>query len=76
MLVASATVSLVTPIGAQASNVNIEEMSSYSRSTSSSNKQRQFNSNTFSNEQAKLDKKIDDLGTDLNNYEAGSFSST
>ena len=73
MLVAGTTLSLVTPICAQASDVNIEEMSSYSRSTSSSNKQRQFNSNTFSNEQAKLDKKIDDLGTDLNNYEAGSL---
>ena len=76
MLVAGATVSLLTPIGAQASNVNIEEMSSYSRSTSSSKKQKQFNSNTFSNEQAKLDKKIDVLETESNNFEAGTFSST
>jgi len=57
MLVASAALSLIAPIAAQASDINLEEMNSYSRSNSSSKKQK-FNSKTFANEFATLEKSI------------------
>jgi len=38
MLVACASVSLIAPIGAQANDINIEGMNSYSRSKSTSKK--------------------------------------
>jgi len=75
MLVASAAIGLIAPIGAQANDINIEGMNSYSSSKSSSKKQ-QFNSKTFANELATVNEKIDGLETQLNEFEAGSFSDT
>ena len=74
MLVAGASLSLITPLVAQASDVNIEEMNSYSRSSKSSKKQ--FDSKTFSNELANANEKADGIEARQNNFEAGSFSST
>ena len=77
MLVAGAALSLITPVVAQASDINIEEMNSYVRSKSSSNKkQKQFNSNSFSNEIAKQNESVEVLESNMNLIEAGSFSST
>ena len=56
MLVAGASLSLITPLVAQASDVNIEEMNSYSPSSKSSKKQ--FDSKTFSNELANANEKL------------------
>ena len=78
MLVAGAALSLIAPIGAQANDINFEGMNSYSRSKSTSKKlkQKKFNSKTFSNELAKVNEKSDVLESNLNQFEAGSFSST
>ena len=76
MLVAGAAVSLIAPIGAQANDINFEGMNSYTRSKSTSKKQKTFNSNTFSNELAKVNEKVDGLEAEINQIEAGSFSST
>ncbi len=78
MLVAGASLSLIAPIAAQASDaVNIEEMSSYGRSQSKSSR---INSKTFINEVsegiANLKGRVDGLEARQNNYEAGSFSDT
>ncbi len=75
MLVASAAIGLIAPIGAQANDINIESMNSYSRSKSSSKKQ-QFNSKSFANELATVNDKIDGLETQFNDFEAGGFSDT
>jgi len=75
MLVASASVGLIAPIGVQANDINIEDMNSYSSSKSSSKKQ-QFNSKTFANELAKVNSKIDGLESQFNDFEAGGFSDT
>ena len=75
MLVASAAIGLIAPIGAQANDINIEGMNSYSRSKSSSKKQK-FNSKTFANKLATVNEKIDGLETQINEFEAGSFSDT
>ena len=74
MLVAGASLSLITPLVAQASDINIEEMNSYSRSRKSSKKQ--FDSKTFSNVIANANEKADSTEARQNNFEAGSFSST
>ena len=74
MLVAGASLSLITPLVAQASDVNIEEMNSYSRSSKSSNKQ--FDSKTFSNEIANANERVDGIESRLNEFEAGGFSDT
>ena len=78
MLVAGATVSLIAPIAAQASDaINIEEMNSYARSQTKSSR---IDSNTFINEVsediAKLKGRVDGLEAQQNNFEAGAFSST
>ena len=75
MLVASATIGLIAPIGAQANDINIEGMNSYASSNKSSKKQ-QFNSKTFANELAKVNDKIDVIETQFNDFEAGGFSDT
>ena len=75
MLVASASIGLIAPIGVQANDINIEGMNSYSSSKSSSKKQ-QFNSKTFINELAKANDKIDVLESQFNDFEAGGFSDT
>ena len=74
MLVACSSLSLITPLVAQASDVNIEEMNSYSRSSISSNKQ--FDSKTFSNEIAEANERVDNIESRLNKFEAGGFSDT
>ena len=78
MLVAGATVSLIAPIAAQASDVlNIEEMDSYTRSQKKSSR---LDNKTFINEVsediAKIKGRIDGLEAKQNNFEAGSFNDT
>ena len=73
MLVAGTAASLIAPIGAIASDYNIEGMNSYSRSKSSSKKQK-FSSKLFSNELATIENNTD--SSELNQFEAGSFSET
>ena len=78
MLVAGATLSLMAPIAAQASDVvNLEEMSSYSRSKKSSSR---LDSKTFINEVSEdiaiLKGRVDGLEVKQNEFEAGSFSET
>ena len=75
MLVASASIGLIAPIGVQANDINIDGMNNYASSKSSSKKQ-QFNSKTFANELATVNEKIDGLETQLDEFEAGSFSDT
>ena len=79
MLVASAAVSLITPLAAQASDViNLEGMNSYNRSKKSSAKR--FDSKTFINQVnedlANLKGRVDGLEAQQNNFEAGGFSDT
>ena len=78
MLVAGATLSLLAPVAAQASDVvNLEEMNSYSRSKSKSSR---LDSKTFINEVsediANLNGRVDGLEAKQNNFEAASFSDT
>ena len=75
MLVAGAAIGLIAPIGAQANDINIEGMNSYSISKSSSKKQ-QFNNKTFANELATLEKSDNNSEVITNEFEAGSFSDT
>ena len=75
MLVAGAALSLIAPIAAQASDINLEEMDSYSRSNSSSKKQK-LDSKTFANELATLEESVANLEDKFNDFEAGSFSDT
>ena len=78
MLVAGASMSLIAPIAAQASDVvNIEEMNSYSKSNKASSV---LDSKTFINEVSEdiavLKGRVDGLETRQNVLEAGSFSDT
>ena len=71
--------SLLAPIAAHASDiVNLEEMNSYSRSTTK--KSSRLDSNTFINEVsediANLKSRVDGLEGKQNKYEAGGFSDT
>ena len=75
MLVASSTIGLISPLGVQANDINIEGMNSYVSSKKSSKKQ-QFNSKTFANELAKVNDKIDGIESQFNDFEAGGFSDT
>ena len=75
MLVAAAALSLIAPIGAQASDINIEEIDTYVRKKSSSKKQK-LNSKLFSNDLANLKQKVNRSEVDYNKFEAGSFSDT
>ena len=75
MLVASAAIGLIAPIGAQANDINIEGMNSYSSSKSSSKKQK-FNSKTFSDQLAVTNTRLDGIEDEVNHFEAGSFSDT
>ncbi|KGF96846.1 putative porin precursor [Prochlorococcus marinus str. MIT 9302] len=75
MLVAGASVSLLAPIAAQASDVvNLEEMNSYSRSTKK--KSSRLDSNTFINKVSEDVANLDGLEARQNEFEAGTFSST
>ena len=78
MLVAGASLSLIAPMAAQASDVvNLEEMNSYARSKTKSSR---LDSKTFINEVsediAKFKGHVDGLEVQQNNFEAGSFSDT
>ena len=78
MLVAGASLSLIAPLAAQASDVvNIEEIESYAVSKKKSSK---IDSNTFINEVsediANLKGRVDGLEVQQNQLEAGSFSDT
>ena len=78
MLVAGASMSLIAPIAAQASDVvNLEEMNSYSRSRTKSSR---IDSNTFINtvseDIANLKGRVDGLEAKQNEFEAGGFSDT
>ena len=78
MLVAGTSLSLITPMLAQASDVvNIEEMNSYARSESKSSR---LDNNTFINEInediANLKGRVDGLEAKQNEFEAGGFSET
>ena len=77
LLVAGTAMSLIAPIGVQASEVNLEDMNSYSGSNS---KTKRFDSKTFINkvneDLATLNGRIDGLEARQNNFEAGSFSDT
>ena len=79
MLVATASLGLIAPIAAQASDViNLEGMNDYNRSKKSAKKR--FDSNTFVNEVneelATIKGRVDGLEAQQNNFEAGSFSDT
>ncbi len=74
MLVAGASLSLLTPIVAQASDVNLEEMNSYSRSNKSS--KTRLDSKTFSKEIVNLNERVDNIESKFNEFEAGGFSDT
>ena len=78
MLVAGASLSLLAPVAAQASDViNLEEMNSYARSKSKSSK---IDSKAFINEVsediANLKSRVDGLEIQQNEFEAGGFSDT
>ena len=75
MLVAGAALSLIAPIGAQATDINIEEIDTYVRKSSSS-KKKKLNSKLFSNELATLKQKVNSPQVQFNNFDAGSFSNT
>ena len=77
-MVAGASLSLIAPIAAQASDiVNIEEMNSYVRSEKKSSR---LDSKTFSSQVsediANLKGRLDGLEVRQNEFEAGSFSDT
>ena len=78
MLVAGATLSLLAPIAAQASDmVNIEEINSYSRSKKK--KAPKFDHKTFTNDisdVANIKGDINGLEVQQNKFEAGTFSDT
>jgi len=78
MLVAGATMGLMAPIAAQASEiVNLEEMNSYARSEAKSSR---LDSKSFINEVSEdiagLKSRVDGLEAKQNVFEAGSFSDT
>ena len=75
MLVAVASVGLIAPTTAQASDVfNLEGMNSYVRKKTTSRKQKLFNSSSFNNELAK--QKFKSPIVENKAFEAGSFSET
>jgi len=78
MLVAGASLSLLAPVAAQASDVvNLEEMNSYARSQTKSSR---LDSKTFINEVsediANLKGRVDGLEVKQREFEAGGFSDT
>ena len=78
MLVAGATLSLLTPIAAQASDiVNLEEINSYTRSLKKSSR---LDNTTFINKVSEdfaiLKGRVDGLEAQQNEFEAGGFSDT
>ncbi len=78
MLVATAAMGLIAPIAAQASDtINLDGINDYSRKSKKSSNQR-FDSKTFINNEdlANFKASDDELETQQNIFEAGSFSNT
>ncbi len=76
LLVAGSALSMLAPIGVQASEINLEGINSYASSKSKSSSNKEVNITSFSNEVATL-KEIDSSPkNNINNFEAGSFSET
>jgi len=73
MLVATASLGLIAPIAAQASDINLEGMNSYSRSKKSSTR---FDSKTFINEVNDEIATVNEQSAQQNYFDAGSFSET
>ena len=71
LLVAPATLGLLAPLSATANELNITDVSSYS-----SSEEVQNISEFYPNELAATNSRVDGLEARLNDYEAGSFSST
>ena len=74
MLVAGAALSLIAPIGAQAADINIDGINNYSRKKSS--KKQKFNSNSFANQLATIEEKVESSESKFSEFEAASFSDT
>ena len=74
ILVAGASMSLLTPSISLASDINFEEMNSYSSSSKSSKKR--LNSKTFSNEIVNINERVDNIESRFDGLEAGGFSDT
>ena len=77
MLVAGASLSLIAPIAAQASDtVNLKEVNNYTRRQTKSSRLDSKSFNEVTKDIAKLKGRVDGLEARQNNYEAGSFSDT
>ena len=76
LLVAPATLGLMAPLSATANEINLKDISNYSKSTDRT--ELKLNSNLFnsSEEIAVTNSRVDGLEATLNNVEAGSFSET
>ena len=75
MLVAGASLSLLAPVAAQASDVvNLEEMNSYARSTKKNSSR--IDSNTFTNKASEDIAILETKESNFEAFEAGAFSST
>ena len=70
MLVAPATLGLLAPVAATANEINLNEISNYSKSNT------ELSSNSFEEEIAVTNSRVDGLEARLNDVEAGSFSET
>ena len=74
MLVATASLGLIAPIAAQASDVlNLDGMNDYKRSSKKSSAKKRFDHKTFVNQ---VNEEVAGLEAQQNNFEAGSFSDT
>ena len=74
MLVATASLGLIAPIAAQASDVlNLDGMNDYKRSSKKSSAKKRFDNQTFVNQ---VNEEVAGLDAQQNNFEAGSFSDT
>ena len=74
MLVAGAAISLIAPLAAQASDINLEGMNSYSKKSSKSSKR--FDSKSFINDTNDDVASFNEQEAQQINFEAGSFSDT
>ena len=75
LLATQAVLSLLAPMTAAASEINLDEMNNYARNKSSSKKQ--LNIKTFANEEFATKKNtIKSIKAPINVFEAGSFSET
>ena len=71
LLIAPAVLGLLTPLAGSANEINLADVSSYS-----SNKVRSISEFDSPKELATENEKLDVLETQINNFEAGSFSET